>query len=243
MNNRNTIKRVNRAQVEWMEVYKTFEFKVLDYLFFRSWPKEEKGEVFKFHVRTVAKETNVGIGTVSKLFAQFRKLGFITKFGEGQNSYFVFNYKLCYSHSVNKYHLSNSKSETTNSIERNSVSTPNSVVHPVNTTVHSVNNTVHAANKSVHGVVPISNKEEVKEKEEVPKQVLKKNSDEYNKLIEDIQYAKNWNKVDMLESLINNNEQSLRANGDYNLEMILLNQFKINLVEIEKRKNSKFNRC
>ena len=232
--NTNTSKRFNRAQIEWMKCYDAFEFKIVDYLIFTSYPKEQASSSYQFHVNKVARETKTSKGKVSGLFVKFKKSGCLTKFGEGKKSYFIFNYSKCYSYSVNQLKIVNAGNTKNVSENSETLSIMNSVVHPVNDTVHN-------GNETVHGAIPISNREVIKEvKDEVPKNQVGNNTEEYNKLLNQIDYSKQSKLISEMESLIKSNEQVLQANNDYELYIILLEQCKTNKIDADKRKNSAF---
>jgi hypothetical protein len=234
---KNKSKRYNRAQIEWMKIYSVYEFLILDYIIFKSWPKEEKGGFFDFHVNKVAKETNISRAKVSKIFSTFTKRGFLTKVGNGQKSYFKINYSRCYEYSVNEQKL-------LENADKECVSETDETVANTNSSVSNTNSSVLNGNRTVSTAVPISNKEVEEEVEEVSKEVPKKikSSEEYKKLLKDIEDHKNFNRVNEMEKLIIENEDALRENRDYYFVSTHLKQCKEHLINFEKYKKSAFNK-
>ena len=259
--NKNKNSRFNRAQIQWMKVYDAYEYKIVDFMMFKSWSTEQQGKIFKFHVNHIAKETALSKGKVSQLLNGWN---FMQKFGVGQKSYFTFDYSKCcqyYTKQFNQINPVNKKDEPeeiplihpANRLAHDAnVNVPavnslvpavNGTVHPVNTTVHIGNETVHIGNETVHGTVPISSKEVNKEVvKEVAQKKLKKHSDDYKNLLFEFEFARTFNKMQDMQSLLEDNEQVFRENKDYDLFVLQLNQCKKNLLEQEKRKNSSYNK-
>ena len=81
--------KIPRADVEWTILFKPYENILLDRIIFRgNLTKANDGKGWKFHIRSLAKETNMSTGKTSELVKSWN---FITKIGQGEKSYFVFS--------------------------------------------------------------------------------------------------------------------------------------------------------
>jgi hypothetical protein len=82
--------RRNRTRVEWGRFLNPYEYVLLDKMLFQSYLTEaNNGEGFKFHVRTLARETGISTGKVSNIT---RSWPFVTRRGSTKAMTIQFNY-------------------------------------------------------------------------------------------------------------------------------------------------------
>lgn len=130
MNDGNTkTERLNRTRIEWMKFLKPFEYMLLDKMLFQSnLTHANNGQGYLFHVRTLAEETGMANGTVSKIIKGW---SFVTKTGLGKAMKIQLNYPAFEKWIVHQVNNDRSPHEP-RSKNKNNSTVPNSFVHQVN---------------------------------------------------------------------------------------------------------------
>ncbi|MBE0546049.1 MAG: hypothetical protein IH623_32385 [Verrucomicrobia bacterium] len=128
MNTEATQKRMNRTRVEWLQFLTPFEYVLLDKMLFQSnLTGANGGDGFKFHVRTLARQTGISAGKVSETC---RKWTFVRKSGVTKGMTIQLDYPAFERWIV---HLMNNDCSPDEPISKSRNSTvPDGIVHPVN---------------------------------------------------------------------------------------------------------------
>lgn len=121
-------KRMNRTRVEWMRFLSPFEYVLLDKMLFQSNLTEaNNGAGFKFHVRTLARDTGVSAGLVSQICQRWP---FVRKSGRTKAMTIQLDYPAFESWIVRQMNNDCSQGEPRSKRENSTV--PNGIVEGMN---------------------------------------------------------------------------------------------------------------
>jgi hypothetical protein len=156
-----------RADVEWTIFFDPYEYVLLDRMIFRSHlNKANNGEGWKFHIRTLARETNMSSGKASSVVKGWN---FVTKIGEGQDSHFVFEmdkFKGFLQAKMDAYYAKTDAPKGSQSVQ-----VVNIGVRAVNEGVQDANKGCLSSEQGCLGGEPIKNTKKINEKEEKKEEV------------------------------------------------------------------------
>lgn len=120
--------RAYRCRIEWMRVLTPYEYVLLDKMLFQSnLTYANNGEGFKFHVRTLARETGMSLGKVSQTI---RVWPFVKKHGSTKAMTIQMDYPAFEAWIVRRMNNDCSQGEPRSSTEDSTV--PDGIVHPLN---------------------------------------------------------------------------------------------------------------